>query len=89
MQQATSWDLRSMISYPSFLVILALFTLFWLAVIMVPYGKLLKRTGHSPVWCIVFAIPLVNVVALWFFAFKPWPTDTAQPLAPVTPVNQQ
>jgi Na+/melibiose symporter-like transporter len=85
---STSWDLRSMLGYPGLFVIFALFTLFWLAIILIPYGKLLKRTGHPPVWCIVFAIPLVNLVALWIFAFKPWPTDKEQPLVPVTPVGQ-
>jgi len=49
--------------------------LFWLIVIIVPIVKVLKRTGHSPAWAILFAIPVVNVIALWVFAFKPWSID--------------
>lgn len=71
----TSWDIRSLFNYPAGTLILGLFLLFWLATILVPFGKLLKRTGHSPAWCIFFAIPMVNLFALWIFSFKPWPTD--------------
>jgi hypothetical protein len=71
----TSWDIRSFLNYPLGAVIFCLFLLVWLAIILVPFGKLLKRTGHSAAWCIFFAIPLVNLFALWIFSFKPWPTD--------------
>jgi hypothetical protein len=43
--------------------------------VLIPVGKLLRRTGHNPVWCILALFPVLNLVALWFFAFKPWPTD--------------
>ena len=75
-QSGTSWDLRSLISYPISVTFLILFWLFWLAIILVPFGKLLKRTGHSAAWCFVFIIPFVNLIALWIFAFKHWPTNT-------------
>jgi hypothetical protein len=76
MQSGTSWDLRSLISYPLSSTFLILFWLFWLTIILVPFGKLLKRTGHSAAWCLVFIIPFVNLIALWVFAFKRWPTNT-------------
>lgn len=71
----TSWDLRSLISYPTYMAVVCLFLLFWLAIVLLPFGKLLKRTGHHAAWCFFFIIPLVNLVALWIFAFKRWPTD--------------
>jgi hypothetical protein len=49
---------------------------FWLAIILVPIIRILKRTGHASGWSVLFAIPLVNLVALWIFAFKSWPVDT-------------
>jgi len=49
--------------------------LFWIAIILLPFAKLLKRTGHKPAWSVFFVIPLVNVVALWIFAFRSWPID--------------
>jgi membrane protein DedA with SNARE-associated domain len=48
--------------------------LFWIVIILIPIFRILKRTGHAPLWSILFVIPLVNVVALYVFAFKRWPT---------------
>jgi hypothetical protein len=52
----------------------------WLIVVillvnLIPIGSILNRTGHSPGWCIFFFFPVVNLIMLWFFAFKPWPID--------------
>jgi len=46
-----------------------------LAFFAIPVENILKRTGHDPVWSVFFAIPLVNLIALWIFAFMPWPID--------------
>jgi hypothetical protein len=43
--------------------------------VLIPVGKLLRRTGHNPVWCLLALFPVLNLIALWFFAFKPWHTD--------------
>jgi uncharacterized membrane protein YhaH (DUF805 family) len=69
---ATSWDLRSLFSYSSFVVLMLGVFLF---VVFVPVIKLLRRTGHSAFWCLLAIFPGVNVIAFWIFAFKPWPTD--------------
>ncbi len=52
----------------------ALASLFVILVLL-PVIRLLRRTGHNPVWCILALFPVLNIGALWFFAFKPWPTD--------------
>jgi hypothetical protein len=44
-------------------------------VIVVPIVKLLRRTGHHPLWSLFVIFPALNVIAFWIFAFKPWPTD--------------
>jgi type II secretory pathway component PulF len=87
----TSWDIRSMLAYPSFTAFFGLFLLLWLAIILLPFGKLLKRTGHHAAWCLFFIIPFVNVIALWIFAFKRWPTDkaTTSDAAPVQLENRK
>jgi hypothetical protein len=69
--EATQYDLRNLFA-PGLLI--ACF--FWLAIILVPIVRILKRTGHAPGWSVLFAIPLVNFVALWIFAFKSWPIET-------------
>ena len=48
---------------------------FALVAIPVPFARLLQRTGHSAVWCLLYFVPLVNVFALWIFAFESWPID--------------
>lgn len=53
--------------------------LFWIVIILFPIVRILKRTGHAPLWSVLFVIPLVNVVALWVFAFKRWPIDNKPP----------
>ena len=69
--EATQWDLRSLVGLPGVLVALGVF----LFVYLVPTAKLLRRTGHSPVWSLVALFPGLNLIALWIFAFKRWPTD--------------
>jgi len=39
----------------------------------VPLGRILSRAGFSPLWSIVAFIPIVNLIALWLFAFADWP----------------
>ncbi len=48
---------------------------FWIIILLIPIFRILRRTGHAPLWSLLFVIPLVNVVALWVFAFKRWPID--------------
>lgn len=52
----------------------------WLVVLFIlalaiPVGKILKRTGHNSAWCLFSFVPFANIIALWVFAFKPWPID--------------
>ncbi len=69
-QEAGQWDLRSLFIYVPLVPLLV-----FLFLLLVPAVQLLRRTGHHPVWCILAALPVLNIGALWFFAFKPWPTD--------------
>jgi hypothetical protein len=74
MQEVQSWDLRSIVSLP--IVFLALF-LFFSAF---PAVKILRRTGHNPLWSVLAILPVLNLAAFWFFAFKSWPTDKKPPV---------
>ena len=70
-QQVTTWDIRSFYPYthPGIVLLVSLFLL------LVPVVKLLRRTGHHPLWCLFAIFPGLNLIAFWFFAYKPWPTD--------------
>jgi hypothetical protein len=49
-----------------------------IAVVIYPVGRILSRIGFSPLWSIVIFIPLVNLIALWIFAFTDWPDGRAE-----------
>lgn len=65
------WDVRGLVTFP---VVLTIFSVS-LFLLFVPIIKLLRRTGHHPTWCLLALFPGLNFIALWIFAFKPWPTD--------------
>ena len=52
-----------------------IFLLVILACVAIPVGRILKRTGHNPLWALFCFLPVVNFVLLWVFAFKSWPVD--------------
>jgi predicted PurR-regulated permease PerM len=50
--------------------------LIWLPV------RILRKAGYSGWWVLVGAVPVVNVVMVWVFAFADWPRlRTASPQA--------
>lgn len=69
-QETGQWDLRSVYSYFP-LVVLFVFLFF----VVIPIVQILCRTGHNPVWRLLALVPGLNILAFWFLAFKPWPTD--------------
>lgn len=48
----------------------------YIALIVVPCAKILGKAGYSGWWSFFALIPLINVIALWVFAFSPWPRLT-------------
>jgi hypothetical protein len=47
----------------------------WLA------SRILAKAGFSGLWCLILLVPLVNIIMVWVFAFKSWPSLQAQPAA--------
>jgi hypothetical protein len=45
------------------------------AMTVVPVAEILRRTGFSRSLALISLIPVVNVVALWMFAFGKWPSS--------------
>ena len=37
------------------------------------FTKVAKKAGYSPWWALLSAVPLVNLVLLWIFAYAKWP----------------
>ena len=42
-------------------------------IVLAPVALILRRAGFSRWWSILWAIPVVNIIALWAFALVPWP----------------
>ena len=55
-------------------LILVLVILVFLASVLIPIARILQRTGHSGWWCLLYFVPLLNLVGLWVFAYVRWPT---------------
>lgn len=62
--------LESLLESPSLVTLLALVVL---AVPMLLMARVLRRAGLSPWWVVLVLVPLVNLVALWVFAYMRWP----------------
>jgi uncharacterized membrane protein YhaH (DUF805 family) len=45
------------------------------AIAVVPVVKILRKAGFNGWWSILYLIPLVNLVALYLFAFTEWPSE--------------
>ena len=42
-------------------------------IVLTPVALILRRAGFSRWWSVLWAIPVVNIIALWVFALVPWP----------------
>ncbi|KVE79060.1 DUF805 domain-containing protein [Burkholderia vietnamiensis] len=49
------------------------------AIVVYPYVRIVRRTGHSGWWILTMFVPVLNFIMLWAFAFARWPaTDDRQ-----------
>ncbi len=53
--------------------LMILFSLFIIPVFV--FRPIAKKAGFSGWWGILMIIPFVNLILLWFFAFKKWPVE--------------
>ena len=56
-----------------------------LAVPLLMIARVLRRAGFSRWWALLVLVPVVNVVALWLFAYARWPAVDAPPAASSAP----
>jgi uncharacterized membrane protein YhaH (DUF805 family) len=38
--------------------------------------RVVQRAGYSGWWVLIMFFPILNMLALWYFGFAPWPADT-------------
>jgi hypothetical protein len=41
--------------------------------ILWPVAKILQKASYSRWWCLIWVVPILNIVALWIFATAKWP----------------
>ncbi len=44
----------------------------WFFVLVIPFWQIFKKAGFSPWFSVLMAIPVLNIVVLYFFAFTRW-----------------
>ena len=69
-----SYDLGQM------MVSLVPITILWIVGVGWPVSKVLRKAGFSGWWTVIAFIPLVNIIGLWVFAIRPWPSISSMPL---------
>ncbi len=57
----------------SFSMFHGLFFVIMIFVFVVPMWKIVSRTGNPGIATLLFFIPLVNIIALWWLAYGRWP----------------
>lgn len=62
---------------PSAAQILLLLVVILIAVVIPAYlfSSVIRKSGHNPWWVVLTFIPFVNILAIWVFAFAPWPAE--------------
>lgn len=49
--------------------------LIWLAIFIVPAWRIASKAGFPGAISLVMLIPVVNLIAIWIFAFIKWPVE--------------
>lgn len=57
------------------MIILAIPALVAAILVVPPFWMLFRRTGHVPAWSLLMVVPPVNLVLLWWLAWKTWPSQ--------------
>jgi hypothetical protein len=50
-------------------------TIIGLALFLVPLALIVQKAGYSPLWVLLAFVPLVNFLALVYFAVSEWPIE--------------
>lgn len=43
------------------------------------FVRIVTKAGFSGWWALLGVVPLINILALWWFAFAAWPNELIQP----------
>ncbi|MEO5695645.1 MAG: hypothetical protein ABIQ60_00760 [Burkholderiaceae bacterium] len=46
-------------------------------IFVIPAWKIVEKAGYRGAWALLVLIPMVNIIAVWVFAFSQWPRGRA------------
>jgi uncharacterized membrane protein YhaH (DUF805 family) len=49
----------------------------WIVLFLLPAWTIVRKAGYSGAWSLLLLIPVVNIIALFVFAFSTWPVQRA------------
>ena len=58
---------------PQEMFVLMLTASFLGVLVLLPWFKICTKAGFSGWWCLIFVVPLVNILAIFYLAFAEWP----------------
>lgn len=50
--------------------------LFIFLILLFVFGPVAGKAGYSRWWALLLAIPIINIVLIWTFAFIKWPAES-------------
>lgn len=59
-----------------------LMMLVWVAIIVIPFWRICMKAGYPGALGLLMAVPVVNLVFLYYLAFATWPVHKEAPPAP-------
>jgi hypothetical protein len=62
--------------------------LFFWALFLIPLWRIVSKAGYSGAWALISLIPVINIIALWIFAFVKWPNERSRLVDERPYVNQ-
>jgi hypothetical protein len=47
----------------------------WLVIFVIPGWRIATKAGYPGALSLLLFVPLVNIIAIWVFAFSKWPVE--------------
>lgn len=57
------------------LVLVLMLYVIAVTIAIIPWWRIAKKVGYSGAWSLLILIPVVNLIAIYWFAFTEWPLE--------------
>ena len=59
--------------FQPFHLLMIFFITFFGLLVFWPVARILSRAGFNGAWCLLMIVPILNLIAVWVFAYAKWP----------------